>query len=163
LSISHFQIFLDAFTVLEKQSRLLGGDQVLCPPSENFGYQCTPLNAITFAYTGVDGVHYAILRVDDQVCDDSPVLFVSPMDSDDVTIIAESFLAYLAIGCGVSERKMQEIFDAERSIGHQLTAFLSSHFNHHRLLDDARIHQLTTRYKNSIERKNDSTRQPQYL
>ena len=118
MATSHFQTFIDAFATLDPRSRLLAGDEVLWPPRENSGYQSTPTNAVTFASMGVDGVHYAILKRDGQVRDDSPVVYVSPMDSDDLTILAESLLSFLAVGCGVSARKMQSVFNAERSGKH---------------------------------------------
>ncbi len=153
MATSHFQTFIDAFAAVEQRSRLLAGDDVLCPPSEDFGYQSTPKNAVTFASMGVDGVHYAILKIDGQVRDDSPVVHVSPMDSDDVTVMAESFLSFLAEGCGLSAREMQEVFDAERSGEHQLVAFLSGHFDRYRLPDDEQTHQLTSRYGHLVQRK----------
>ncbi len=155
MATTHFQTFIDAFAAVEQRSRLLAGDDVLCPPSEDYGYESTPKNAVTFAAMGVDGVHYAILKRDGQVRDDSPVVHVSPMDSDDLTIMAESFLLFLAVGCGVSARKMQSVFDAERSGKHQLVAFLSEHFDRYRLLGEERTHPLTARYGHLIERKSE--------
>src|SRR5438105_551065 len=134
MATPHFQTFIDAFAAVDQRSRLLAGDDVLCPPSEDFGYQSTPKNAVTFASMGVDGVHYAILKLDGQVRDDSPVVHVSPMDSNDLTVMAESFLSFLTIGCGVSAREMQSVFDAERSGEHRLVEFLSQHFDRYRLL-----------------------------
>ena len=153
MATTYFQTFIDAFDAVAQKSRRLGGDDILCPPSEDFGYQSTPKNALTFSSMGVDGVHYAILRFKGQVRDDSPVIHVSPMDSDDVIVLAESFLKYLADGCGVSTRKMQEVFDAERSGKHRLVAFLSRHFDRSRLLKESRTHRLTARYGHLIERK----------
>ena len=153
MATTHFQTFIDAFAAVEQRSRLLAGDDVLWPPSEDFGYQSTPKNAVTFASMGVDGIHYAILKIDGQVRDDSPIVHVSPMDSDDITVMAESFLSFLADGCGVSAREMQEIFDAERSGGHQLVGFLSEHFDRYRLPDDEQTHKLTARYGHLVERK----------
>jgi hypothetical protein len=110
---------------------------------------------VTFAAMGVDGVHYAILKIDGQVRDDSPVVHVSPMDSDDITVMAESFLSFLAVGCGVSPREMQAVFEAERSGGSQLVPFLSEHFDCYRLLGEERTHPLTARYGHLVERKSE--------
>ena len=153
MATTYFRTFIDAFDAVDQTSRQLEGDDVLCPPSEDFGYQSTPKNALTFASMGVDGVHYAILRLEGQVRDDSPVIQVSPMDSDDVIVLAESFLRYLADGCGISTREMQEVFDAERSGRRQLVTFLSKHFDASRLLNESRTHPLTARYGHLIECK----------
>ena len=155
MATTHFQTFIDAFAVIDERSRLLAGDYVQCPPSEVSGYQSTPKNAVTFASMGVDGVHYAILKIDGQVRDRSPVVHVSPMDSDDLSILADSFLSYLADGCGVSKQKMQAVFDAERSGKSELVPFLSEHFDIYRLLGEERTHPLTSRYGHFIERKSE--------
>src|SRR5438093_307787 len=99
--MTHFETFVDAFSSLEAHSRLLDGDCVIIPPSADSGYKSTPKNALTFASMGVDGVHYAVVTRGGSVRDDSPVVQVSPMDSDDVVRLADSFLEYLADGCGV--------------------------------------------------------------
>ena len=157
MSVTHFQTFIDAFALIEKQDRLLAGDFVICPPSNDFGYQSTPKNALTFATMGVDGVHYAVLTINGIVRDDSPVVQVSPMDSEDVFILAGSFLNYLADGCDVSTRKMQAVFKEERAGKHTLIAFLNEHFDRcgaESLLDDARIDRLMAQYGHLIQRKN---------
>ncbi len=126
MDTTHFQTFINAFAVLERRSRLLAGDDVLCPPSKDYGYQSTPKNSLTFAAMGVDGVHYAILKVDGEVRDDLPVVQVSPMDSEDIVVLAESFLSFLADGCDVSLDEMQAVFDGERTGKRQLVPFLGS-------------------------------------
>jgi hypothetical protein len=156
MAITHFQTFIDGFAAVEQKSRRLGGDDVLCPPTNDYGYQSTPKNAVTFASMGVDGVHYAILKIDGQVRDDSPVVQVSPMDSEDVTVLAESLLSFLAVGCGVSARKMQAVFDAERSGKSQLLPFLFEFFDPYRLLGEDRTNSLTARYGHLVQRKSQS-------
>jgi hypothetical protein len=153
MATTHFQAFMNAYATLDKRSRLLAGDYVLCPPSEDYGYQNTPRNALTFAEMGVDGVHYAILTIDGVVRDDSPVVQVSPMDSNDVIVLAGSFLRYLADGCRVSLQKMRAIFEAEDASEHKLVPFLSEHFDGSRLLGEGRIRKLTARYGHLVERK----------
>lgn len=158
MSHTHFQTFIDAFTAVDRRFRLLDGDDVLCPPSEDYGYLSTPKNAVTFAAMGVDGVHFAILKRDGQVRDDSPVVHVSPMDSDDLIVVADSLLLFLAIGCNVPTEKMQEVLEEELTGRRQLVAFLSAHFDRHRLLRQERLLSLTARYGHLIERKNDFDR-----
>jgi hypothetical protein len=156
MALTHFQTFVDSFTTLDKDARRLAGDYILCPPSEDYGYQSTPKNSLTFAAMGVDGVHYAILRICGHVRDDSPVVYVSPMDSRDVAVLAESFLAFLANGCGVPLRKMQAVFGAERSGKRKLVPFLSKHFDFDRLLGEERTEPLTVKYGHLIEPKPES-------
>jgi hypothetical protein len=138
---------------LAEPLRILDGDNVHCPPSEDYGYQSTPKNALTFASMGVDGVHYAILKRAGTVRNDSPVIQVSPMDSDDVIVLAESFLRYLADGCRVSAQEMEAILESERAGKPQLVAFLSEHFKGTQLLEEERTNELTSRYGELVERK----------
>ena len=144
---------MDTFAALDEDSRIFDGDHIICPPSGDYYCESTPKNALTFSEMGVDGVHYAILMLGGVVRDDSPVVQVSPMDSDDVIVVAESFLHYLAAGCGVSTEKMQSLFDAERAGRHQLLPFLSEHFDGIKLLAEERIHDLVARYGHLVERK----------
>ena len=150
---THFETFIDAFGALPMPSRVLDGDTILCPPSEDYGYQSTPKNALTFAAMGVDGVHYAILKRGGSVRDDSPVIQVSPMDSDDVTVLGESLLQYLADGCGVSEEKMAVVFEAQRAGEPRLVCFLAEHFRGNHLLGEERTDKLNARYGHLVERK----------
>lgn len=60
---------------------------------------------------GVDVVHTAILHDDGRVSDDSPVVYVCPMDSLSVFVIADSFLSYLADACDVSHSEMTALLD----------------------------------------------------
>jgi len=152
---THFEIFTRAFAALDEHSRVLNGDHILCPPSEDSGYQSTPKNALTFAVMGVDGVHWAILKRDGVVRDDSPVVQVSPMDPDDVTVLAESLLCYLADGCSVSAEQMEAILEAERGGKTELVDFLSEHFDGSRLLAEERTNDLNARLGHLVERKVD--------
>jgi hypothetical protein len=150
---THFETFIKAFCALDTDSRFLDGDYILCPPSEDFGYENTPRNALTFASMGVDGVHYAVLRLKGAIRDDSPVVQVSPMDSDDVLVLAESFLQYLADGCQVPTQTLLGVFEAERKGNTQLVPFLTTHFEASRLLDDERTKALSAKFRHLIEPK----------
>jgi hypothetical protein len=150
---THFDAFMDAFAAMDAHSRLLGGDEVLCPPRSDVDYQSTPRNALTFGWMGVDGVHYAILKLDGAVRDDSPVVQVSPMDSEDVTVLAGSFLEYLADGSQVSTDEMLGVIEAERSGKQALVPFLRDRFDVLRLLDEHRGDLLNSRFGHLVERK----------
>jgi hypothetical protein len=153
MPLTHFDIFMRTFAAFDERSRVLDGGHILCPPFEDFGYQSTPKNALTFASMGVDGVHYAVLRREGVVRDDSPVVQVSPMDSDDVTVLADSFRRYLADGCKVSEEQMEALFEAERSSRRELVEFLSERFDGTSLLAEERTNDLNARFGHLVERK----------
>ena len=155
--ITYFDTSITAFAALDKRSRALDGDYILCPPSENYGYQSTPRNGLTFALMGVDGVHFAILKIDGTVRDDSPVVEISPMDSDDVFVLAESFLSFLSEACNVSAEEMQKVFEAERAGQCVLVTFLSDHFDRTRLVTEQRTRDLTAKYGPLIQRKVEHT------
>ena len=59
---------------------VLGGDRLIDPPADDYGYHNTLANSLTFLAMGVDGVHTAILKIDGSVREDSPVMRVAPMD-----------------------------------------------------------------------------------
>ncbi len=58
-------------------------------------YECTPLNCLTFASTGGDGVHFSIIKDLDQ----SPVVMTVPMNFDEENlVIANSLYEFLCLG-----------------------------------------------------------------
>lgn len=122
---------------------VLGGEYLVFPPNPDYGYEATPRNALTFACMGVDGVHYAILTIDGAVCDESPVIHVSPMDfSEPYAVLGECFVSYLAAACGVTRRAMEAVFEEERAGRRVLVPFLKEHFVHSRLYDEERLRSL---------------------
>jgi hypothetical protein len=132
---------------------VLGDDEIVFPPDPDFGYDSTPPNALTFGAMGVDGVHFAILKIDGAVTDESPVIHVSPMDfSRPYAVLGESFLAYLAAACGVAHGEMEAVFTAESAGGGKLVPFLKAHFDHSRLYNETRLRSLDS-YLKFIETK----------
>jgi hypothetical protein len=102
---------------------------------------------------GVDGVHYVILTTDGTVRADSPVIQVCPMDFSDLyQVLAESFLSFLAQGCGVSNHVMDSVFNRERHGELALVPFLKSHFDMSRLWNEKRTRKLVE-YLALIEQK----------
>ena len=150
---THFDIFMEAYAAVDERERHLGGDVILCPPDPDYGYDSTPANAFTFAAMGVDGVHWSILTIDGRVRDDSPIVYVSPMDSDDVIVMGESLLSFLSVNCGASIEKMEAVFETERSGDRGLVEFLAQNFRRDDMLNDGRITQLGARLSHLIERK----------
>jgi hypothetical protein len=141
---TYFATYLKALDALE-DPQVLGEEWVIHPPTPDYGYDETPRNALTFAVMGVDGVHYSILTESGTVEDDSAVVQINPMD-DDIDVyraLAENFLQFLAIGCGVSEGEMKAVFDAERSGKAVLGTFLKARFDISKLWNEDRQSKLS--------------------
>jgi hypothetical protein len=151
--VTHFDAFIEAYSRLPVEERTLGGDFIICPPEVGFAYPSTPLNAVIFSEMRVDGVHDAILKIDGEVSDSSPVVQVSPMDSDDVFIVAESLLDYLAVGCAASLAEIKSLFELEHSGSQALVPFVSERFDGIRLLDEERLKRLAEAQQHIIRRK----------
>ncbi|GGE95217.1 hypothetical protein [Hymenobacter cavernae] len=67
-------------------------------PPENYSYFCTPVNTISFARTGGNGVHFGILNgVGEEAC--GPVIMTVPMASVNNIVVAETLEEFLGIGC----------------------------------------------------------------
>lgn len=128
-----FDIFTAALAKAPDIDGVLGDEQAVCPPDPAYGYHCTPTNALTFGLMGCDGVHYAILTIDGQVRDQSPVLQISPMDADCYHILSPTFLDYLAAGCGVTSTAMGDVLAREERGEAILVPFLRKHFSQRRL------------------------------
>lgn len=139
-----FDTFLRAVGAAEDRNGILGDDYLVYPPNPDYGYDATPRNALTFATMGVDGVHYAVLTTNGVVTDDSPVIHIGPMDfSEPYVVFGESFLDYLAAGCGVRLTEMASVLDAERTHGNRLVPFSRERFQRSRLFVEARTTGLT--------------------
>lgn len=155
MNATYFDTFLRAVenTPLGDRHGILGDDELVFPPHPDFGYQATPRNALTFGAMGVDGVHYAILKIDGEVTDESPVIHIGPMDfSEPYVVLGDCFLAYAAAACGVSISEMDAVFESERAGDCMLVPFMKKHFQHARLYDDARLEKLA-RYLEMVEQK----------
>jgi hypothetical protein len=72
---------------------------ILMRPLENIGYESTPINSLTFAHTGGDGVHYSLVTVEGNVSEDSPVVMTVPMNHPKVNlVVGENLLEFLCLG-----------------------------------------------------------------
>lgn len=134
--MTDFETFVAAIERLDEQERftVLGGECPVIPPDDNFGYALTPIAGVVFAMMGVDGVHYAILKRDGEIRNDSPVVHVSPMDSDSpYALLGHTFVGYLSTVCGVTENAIRDVLDRERSGKKALATFLRDRFDHSRL------------------------------
>jgi hypothetical protein len=63
------------------------------------GYFCTPLDAITFANTGMDGIHFTFLTDFGTVpkLDEAPIIAVLPMDDPRVRLVARNIRDFFAL------------------------------------------------------------------
>jgi len=105
---------------------------------KNWDYWCTPQNSITFASTGGDGVHYGILDIGSGFTDSSPIVMTVPMCDTPNTIVGESLLDFLALGCRQGYFTLEQlIYQRDR----QLAALDSQDFDtnatkeEHRMLE----------------------------
>src|SRR5262245_21216302 len=145
MDATYFETFVRAVENTPMRDRLgiFGDDYLVFPPHADYGYEATPRNALTFGNMGVDGVHYAILKIDGEVSDESPVIHVGPMDfSKPYVVLGDCFLSYLAAACDVSIREMEAVFEEERRDRGKLVPFLKEHFVHSRLYDEKRLRKL---------------------
>jgi hypothetical protein len=155
MDATYFDTFLRAVenTPMRDRRRVLGDDELVFPPNPDYGYEATPRNALTFGAMGVDGVHYAILKIDGKVTDESPVIQIGPMDfSEPYVVLGDCFVAYLAAARGVSIRDIEFVFEKERAGQGKLVVFLKEHFQHSRLYDETRLRKLD-RYLEMVEPK----------
>ncbi|MEZ6134957.1 MAG: hypothetical protein R3C53_08620 [Pirellulaceae bacterium] len=106
-------------------------------PTEVVDYWATPQNAVVFGWMGVDGVHYAILKIDGQIRDESPVIQIGPMDFDEpYSLLAPTFTDYLAIGCGASRREIEGLLADEAAARSSLLDFMREHFLQRRFMSE---------------------------
>lgn len=70
------------------------------PVFESWGYSETPTNAMTFAFTGVDGDHFSFLCHDGQLTSPCPIVMTVPMASKENwnLIVGEDLLDFLRLG-----------------------------------------------------------------
>ena len=128
-----FDAFLTALEKTTDREGVLGDESIEYPPSETVDYWATPQNAVVFGWMGVDGVHYAILKIDGKIRDESPVIQVGPMDFDEpYSLLAPAFADYLAIGCATTRGTIEDLIAAEQRGQASLLEYLRSHFKQSR-------------------------------
>jgi len=62
-------------------------------------YQATPTNTVTFASTGVSGVHFGFLVMPNAPLDSSPVVMTVPLAAEPNHVIAGTLHEFLCLGC----------------------------------------------------------------
>jgi hypothetical protein len=123
-------------------------------------YFCSPRNALTFASTGGDGVHFGILRLAEHVHEHAPIVMTVPMSDIRNVVLAESFEEFLGLGCHVGWFMLEQLaydpiwtvkhFSNSNQVSPECHAVLKRIRAELRLdyvpLDLARITQLNDRY-----------------
>jgi len=61
-------------------------------------YQATPVNTVTFASTGVNGVHFGFLAVADRALDECPVVMTVPLAAEPNHVVGETLHEFLSLG-----------------------------------------------------------------
>ena len=72
---------------------------ILVRPLENMGYESTPINSLTFAQTGGDGVHFSLVSSQGEISDSSPVVMTVPMNFGiENLIVGENLIEFFCLG-----------------------------------------------------------------
>lgn len=84
---------LDKLYEVEKELNVLGFLLTKDFPD----YFCTPLNAVIFAHLGIDGIHYCIIKGENEI-ENSPVYVVSPMMPEHyVELVGRNLIDFLSL------------------------------------------------------------------
>ncbi|HET9394735.1 MAG TPA: hypothetical protein VFO36_01665 [Nitrospiraceae bacterium] len=90
---------------------------ILFAPPRNAGYWCTPVNSLSFATTGGDGVHYSLLATEGGFTDLSPVVMTVPMCDTPNVIVGGNLKEFLALGCRFGYFSLEQlIYHPERTL-----------------------------------------------
>jgi hypothetical protein len=69
-------------------------------PPKNAGYRSTPVNSVTFASIGVDGIHFSSITDESLVDPMAPVVLTIPMAFDVPNyVVGETLYDFLCFGC----------------------------------------------------------------
>ena len=90
-------------------------------PESNFGYASTPINSVTFASTGGDGVHFGLLT-DERLNGRQPVVMTVPMVSKNI-ILADSLDEFFGLGFYNGWFPLEQlVYDFDGTINYYSTA-----------------------------------------
>ncbi|AFH61148.1 hypothetical protein ACVNS2_10920 [Paenibacillus caseinilyticus] len=81
------------------------------------GYFCTPVDSFPFAWTGGDGIHYALLTDFGLIKDlnEAPVICISPMDSERTRLVARNLYDFFSLNFFDETKNLNsEYFDHDR-------------------------------------------------
>lgn len=86
-------------------------------PLKRWEYFCTPLNTLTFASTGGDGVHYGMLRFVNVPYDQLPIVMTVPMSDQHNIVVAETLKEFLELGYYVGWFSLEQlVYDANWAV-----------------------------------------------
>jgi hypothetical protein len=88
---------------------------ILHTPPERWDYFCTPLNSLTFASTGGDGVHFGRLLGGGGAS--GPVVMTVPMADEKNLVVGESLHEFLCLGVGRGYFYLEQLaYDREAAV-----------------------------------------------
>jgi hypothetical protein len=90
---------LSARTCGSRARFLLDYGLILHDTLDRWTYSSTPVNSVTFASTGGDGVHFGLLQIASATARDGPVVMTVPMASRANHVVAGSISEFLGLGC----------------------------------------------------------------
>lgn len=91
----------------------------LVRPLVRWEYFCTPLNTLTFASTGGDGVHYGLLSIAGAPFDQLPVVMTVPMSDQNNVVVAETLKEFLGLGYFVGWFSLEQLsYDANWAVSY---------------------------------------------
>lgn len=91
----------------------------LTRPLVRFDYFCTPLNTLTFASTGGDGVHYGLLSFSGVPSDQIPIVMTVPMSDQNNIVVAETLEEFLGLGYYVGWFSLEQLaYDFDEAISY---------------------------------------------
>ncbi len=91
-------------------------------PPKHYGYFCTPKNALTFARTGGNGVHFGLVKGIETPNHLEPVVMTVPMAENHNVIIAENLAEFFSLGYYNGWDALEEIvYNQERAIHYYAT------------------------------------------
>ncbi|MFD2614162.1 hypothetical protein [Paenibacillus gansuensis] len=82
--------------------------------SSDFGYDCTPDDAVVFGHTGMGGDHFAFFTNNDSVStlEEAPIIFIQPMLFEhQVKLVANNLCDFLSLFLCFKELYILERFD----------------------------------------------------
>ncbi len=131
--MTSFDTFLLALSQATDRDGVLGEEELQYPPKDDVDYEATPQNAVVFGWMCIDGVHYAILKIDGVIRDESPVIQIGPMDFEEpYSLLAPTFTDYLAIGCDADRNAIENLLADEASGTTSLLDFMRARFDQSR-------------------------------
>ena len=83
---------------------------ILIRPLRNMAYQSTPVNSISIAHTGGDGVHFSLISSEGKTSENSPVVMTVPMNfGKQNMILGENLLEFLCLGNQVGYSCLEQL------------------------------------------------------